>query len=59
MGNGKTLLCTALAILIVHKTKCPVYIFTKGSYLPYRDHLKFNKLIKECGIPIAALHEPI
>jgi len=59
MGNGKTLLCTALAILLATRTNSPVYIFTKGAYLAYRDHLKFSKLIKECGIPIAALNEPI
>jgi len=33
MGNGKTLLCAALAIMLAIKTNKPVYIFSKGTYL--------------------------
>jgi preprotein translocase subunit SecA len=50
IGNGKTLLCTSLAIILGLRAEKPVIILGKQEYLPYRDHKKFKEMIKECGL---------
>ena len=45
MGNGKTLLCVAIAIIIAKLRNIPVFIIGKNAHLVLRDSKKFEQLI--------------
>ncbi len=45
MGNGKTLLCVAIAIIFAKLRNIPVFIVGKNAHLVLRDSKKFEPLI--------------
>jgi hypothetical protein len=45
IGNGKTLLCTALAVYLVSTEKVPVFVVSKNDHLILRDHKRFEKML--------------
>jgi hypothetical protein len=50
MGNGKTLLCVAIAIIIAKLRNIPVFIIGKNAHLVLRDSKKFEQLILSMGL---------
>src|SRR6202451_1121447 len=50
MGNGKTLLCVAIAIIIAKLRNIPVFIIGKNAHLVLRDSKKFEQLIISMGL---------
>jgi hypothetical protein len=50
MGNGKTLLCVAIAIIFAKLRKIPVFIIGKNAHLVLRDSKKFEQLILSMGL---------
>jgi preprotein translocase subunit SecA len=45
IGNGKTLLCTSIAIIIALKFNKPVFVVSKNEHLILRDYKKYEDLI--------------
>ena len=50
MGNGKTLLCVAIAIIIAKLRNIPIFIIGKNAHLVLRDSKKFEQLILSMGL---------
>ena len=50
MGNGKTLLCVAIAIIIAKLRRTPVFIIGKNAHLVLRDSKKFEQLALSMGL---------
>jgi preprotein translocase subunit SecA len=50
MGNGKTLLCVAIAIIFAKLRGVPVFIIGKNAHLVLRDSKKFEQLILSMGL---------
>jgi hypothetical protein len=56
MGNGKTLLGAAIAIIFAKLRKIPVFIIGKNGHLTLRDSKKFESLIKSVDLEINTNH---
>ena len=50
IGNGKTLLCTALAIVIAKQLQKSVFIVSKNEHLVSRDQKHFEKVVTKMGL---------
>lgn len=56
MGNGKTLLGAAIAIIFATIRQIPTFIIGKNGHLTLRDSKKFESLIKSVGLQINTNH---
>ena len=50
IGNGKSLICSTLAIIIKSVCDKSVIILNKNEYLTYRDYSKFKDCIEQCDL---------
>jgi preprotein translocase subunit SecA len=50
IGNGKTLLCISLAVLLANKLAQSVFIVSKNEHLVQRDFKKYQRLIKSMNL---------
>jgi preprotein translocase subunit SecA len=50
IGNGKSLLCTSIAIILRKIQPNNVIILNSSEYLTYRDYHKFKDCIDNCGL---------
>lgn len=50
IGNGKTLLCISLAILLAKTNNHSVFVVSKNEHLVQRDFVKYEKIIKGLGL---------
>ena len=50
IGNGKSLLCSTLAIILKKIQNKNVIILNKSDYLTYRDYQKFKNCIDSCDL---------
>lgn len=50
IGNGKSLICSTLAIILKRVSNRSIIILNKSDYLTYRDYLKFKACIEECDL---------
>ena len=53
IGNGKSLLCSTLAIILKKIQPKNVIILNKSDYLTYRDYQKFKDCIESCDLRCA------